>query len=63
MEQFDDNSLMPFGKYKGEKMANIPASYLIWLYENGNYYGSVKKYIADSMETLKQEIDYQNKLK
>lgn len=27
----NDETLMPFGKYEGEKLANIPASYLIWL--------------------------------
>jgi uncharacterized protein (DUF3820 family) len=25
----DDNSKMPFGKYVGEKMANVPPQYLI----------------------------------
>jgi len=28
-----DESPMPFGKYKGEKMANVPASYLKWIYD------------------------------
>jgi len=28
-----DIDLMPWGKYKGVKMANVPASYLIWLYK------------------------------
>jgi uncharacterized protein (DUF3820 family) len=63
MDQFDDNSIMPFGKYKGEKMANIPAEYLLWLYENGNVYGNVKQYIKDSLETIKAEINYQSKNK
>ena len=63
MDQFDDNSIMPFGKYKGEKMANIPAEYLLWLYENGNVYGNVKQYIKDSLETIKAEINYQSKKK
>ena len=31
-----DKSIMPIGKYKGEKMANVPSGYLLWLYENGN---------------------------
>lgn len=29
-----DNSIMPFGVYKGKKMANVPASYLKWIYDN-----------------------------
>jgi uncharacterized protein (DUF3820 family) len=27
-----DEDPMPFGKYKGTKMANVPDSYLLWLY-------------------------------
>lgn len=27
-----DTDLMPFGKYKGTPMANVPDSYLLWLY-------------------------------
>ena len=58
-----DNSIMPFGKYKGEKMANIPPEYLIWLYENDKCYGDIKEYIAENMDVLKSEIDYKNKSK
>ncbi len=27
-----DTDPMPFGKYKGTKMANVPDSYLLWIY-------------------------------
>ena len=27
-----DQDLMPFGKYKGTEMANVPDIYLLWLY-------------------------------
>jgi uncharacterized protein (DUF3820 family) len=27
-----DQDLMPFGKYKDTPMANVPDSYLLWLY-------------------------------
>jgi len=59
----DDNSLMPIGKYKGEKMANVPPDYLLWLYENGNIYGELKQYIKDNLDIIKSEIDYINKSK
>lgn len=52
----DDESLMPFGKYAGQKLANIPAEYLIWLYENGKIYGSIKDYIRENMDVLKEEV-------
>lgn len=28
---FTDETLMPFGKHQGKKLANVPASYLLWL--------------------------------
>jgi uncharacterized protein (DUF3820 family) len=52
----DENYIMPFGKYKGEKMANIPADYLIGLYENSKVFGYVKDYIKENLDTLKLEI-------
>jgi uncharacterized protein (DUF3820 family) len=54
---------MPFGKYKGEKMANVPADYLLWLYENGKCFGDIKKYIVDNLDSIKSEIAYKNKFK
>ncbi len=57
----NDESIMPFGKYKGYKMANIPASYLLWLLENGNTFGDVKQYLIENKEVFIQEIEYQNK--
>jgi uncharacterized protein (DUF3820 family) len=63
----NDESVMPLGKYKGEKMANIPPDYLIWLYENAKVYGDVmaeiKDYIKDNLDVLKAEIEYKNKNK
>ena len=52
-----DNDLMPFGEYKGQKMANVPASYLVWLYENKKCYGEIFGYIRDNYEVLKEEIE------
>jgi uncharacterized protein (DUF3820 family) len=63
MNIMDDNSIMPFGKYKGEKMANVPSDYLLWLFENNKCFGEVKSYIADNLEVIKSEIDLKNKSK
>ncbi len=51
-----DASLMPWGKYQGEKMENVPAEYLIWLYDNNKCSGEVKQYIVANLENLKIEI-------
>lgn len=56
-----DESIMPFGKFKGMKMANIDASYLIWLFENGKCYGEVKAYITQNISVLKEEVKRQKK--
>lgn len=56
-----DESLMPWGKHKGEKMANIPPSYLLWLLDNNKCGGEVKKYIEENKETLVKEIAYEKK--
>ena len=51
-----DNTPMPFGKYKDVAMANVPANYLIWLYDNSKCNNEVLEYIIDNMEVLKNEI-------
>lgn len=59
----NDNSLMPFGKYKGEKMANVPPEYLLWIFENNKCTPDVAKYISDNLDVIKSEINYKNKSK
>lgn len=57
----DDESLMPFGKFKGRQMIDVPASYLMWLHDNGSSvvrsaYPGVFEYIKDNMQAIEQEI-------
>lgn len=51
-----DESLMPYGQYQGEKMANVPAGYLMYMYDNDKCDKQVKDYIEDNMDVLKEEI-------
>lgn len=51
-----DQSLMPYGAHKGKAMINVPAQYLMWLYDNNKCSGEVKKYIEDNKDVLKVEI-------
>ena len=53
----EDTDLMPFGKYKGDKMINVPASYLLWLYDNNKCYGTIKEYIVDNLDVLRKEVE------
>ena len=56
-EPLTHTSLMPFGKYKDRTMQTVPASYLIFLYEN-NYLrsGPVKDYVEKNLSVIKSEI-------
>jgi uncharacterized protein (DUF3820 family) len=51
-----DYSLMPYGIHKGKAMINVPADYLLYLYDNGKCDGEVLEYIEDNMDVLKKEI-------
>jgi uncharacterized protein (DUF3820 family) len=56
MATLTDNSPMPFGKHKGEKMANVPAAYLMWLYDENKCNREVREYIEDNLDVLKEEV-------
>lgn len=55
-EKFTDNTLMPFGKFSGNKMINVPAWYLVKIYESGIAGGQLKEYIKDNLLVLKKEM-------
>jgi uncharacterized protein (DUF3820 family) len=47
-----DESLMPWGKFKGTKMIDVPYWHLLWLYDNKKCDFTVRKYIEDNMDAL-----------
>lgn len=58
-----DESMMPTGQYKNKrKMANVPASYLLWLWEAqgetkpfGEAAQAVQAYTTENLDALKKE--------
>lgn len=40
---------MPFGKYRGEAIEDIPLDYLKWLYENVELYGDLEVEVSDRL--------------
>lgn len=56
MEKFTDESLMPFGKYKGQPLIKVSASYLLWLYDKDLKSGPLRTYIEENMDALKLEV-------
>jgi uncharacterized protein (DUF3820 family) len=54
-KSFTDDTPMPWGKYKGTALANVPADYLIWLYENQKAFGKLAYYIHRNMDVLRAD--------
>lgn len=53
-----DTDPMPFGKYEGTPMQDVPASYLHYLWTNGlkdNGQSNVADYIRRNLNALKME--------
>lgn len=55
-----DNDLMPFGKHKGKKLIDVPASYLLWLYEDHPNFKTtdVGIYITDNYEVIRKQAGF-----
>lgn len=56
--EMTDNTPMSFGKYMGKAMANVPAKYLLWLFNDGCTHAGVRKYIIDNLDAIKKESNY-----
>lgn len=56
-----DTDKMPFGKYAGTQMIKVPASYLIWIYENDKCNSQVREYVKDNLDVLKFETKTKSK--
>lgn len=55
----DDSTPMPFGKYKGRKMEDVPADYLLWLRDQKCRDQQVSEYIENNLSALLKECpDY-----
>lgn len=56
---FHDDDLMSFGKYKNQRLSDVPASYLYWLWHNTGINATNPKlanYIWNVQEDIKQEM-------
>lgn len=56
LKKLQDSDLMPYGKYKGSKMIDVPASYLMYLYDNKMCSDNVKIYIEENKEVIEKEL-------
>ena len=53
-----DTDLMPFGKHKDEKLANVPAYHLLALYDSPKpiWHEGLRQYIEDNIYELREEM-------
>lgn len=51
-----DDSPMPWGVYKDVPMANVPAKYLLAMYEKKKVCAKVKAYVVENLEVLQTEL-------
>ena len=54
----NDDSLMPFGKYKGQRMGRVPAEYLDWLIGQAwiKDWPRVEEYIVANKKVIDKEL-------
>lgn len=52
---FTDSTPMPFGVHRGKAMVNVPAKYLLWLYNKGCDHSGVSLYIQENLDALNKE--------
>lgn len=57
IQKLKDDDLMPSGKYANYPMIEVPADYLLWLYDNNKAWEPVKTYIEENMDVLKKEVN------
>jgi len=52
-----DDDPMPFGKHKGKKMKEVPASYLDWLSDQWKVDTLVRRYIKKNWKAIEAELE------
>ncbi len=55
--KFTNESLMPFGKYKDKKLADVPDEYLLWLHDNAKAWGQLKIYLRDNIDAIRKNVN------
>ena len=54
-EKLTDDSIIDFGEHKGQKMANVPAHYLLWMFDQPWCRNDIKVYVTENRDVLTAE--------
>ena len=52
----EDDDIISFGAHKGKRLIDVPASYLLWLYDNDKCFGELRDYIIENLKVLRKEV-------
>jgi hypothetical protein len=61
----DETDSIPFGKYAGTPLGEVPAGYLLWLFEQPwlqTSWPDLYEYIEDNQDSIAQDADDQRQL-
>ena len=56
MPKLTDSDIITFGIHVGKKLIDVPAKYLIFLFDNNKCNKELRAYIKDNMNVLRDEI-------
>ena len=59
-EKVTHETILTFGKFRGKKLKEVPAVYLLWLLKKDFLTGGMKRYLKENAEVLKRE-QFKNK--
>ena len=52
-----DDSKMPFGMHRDKRLEDVPADYLLFMYEKDRLGPALREYVEENMDVLKKEIN------
>lgn len=55
--RLEDGSRMPWGKHAGTRMVDVPAYYLLNMYDMGTLFGPVRVYVEENLDALRKEAE------
>lgn len=63
-KKLTDETIMPWGKYKGEELQDVPAGYLVWLVseiqssiKRSSFQNGLVVYVEENKDVLLKEIN------
>ena len=57
-QPYNDDTLMPFGVHQGKRLEDVPAWYLLYIYDKKpNLDKRMREYIEDNMDVLQKEVN------